>query len=77
MYARAAAINLNNGTAAPGAYAYAGPLRVIGLPGAARAAVLGVAGRDRLYATWLPPAYTGALSPFAPILTYKAGGPTL
>ena len=75
MYARVAAVNANNGTAGAGAYAYAGPLRVLALPGAPRAAVLRVAGRGRLFASWLPPQYTGALNPFAPILAYKVPRP--
>jgi hypothetical protein len=75
IFVRIAAINANNDTAGAGAYAYAGPQRVIALPGAPRPALLRVDSRARLYVSWLPPQYTGALNPAAPILTYKVAPP--
>jgi hypothetical protein len=70
-FIRVSASNSNNATSGNGRPGFAAVTRVISLPGAPRAGTLRSDTRNKIFATWFPPQFTGALNPAAEIVAYK------
>jgi len=70
-YVRVQAANRKGGLQGYGRPAYGTPVRALSLPSEPRPAVLRSDSTNRVYASWLPPQFTGALNPPPPILRYK------
>ena len=70
-YVKVEAANAKGGLKGYGRPAYGEPVRAISLPSPPRPAVLRSDTTNRLYLSWLPPQFTGALNPPPPVERYK------
>ena len=70
-YVRVQAANTKGGLQGYGRPAYGEPVRALSLPSEPRPAVLRSDSTNRVFISWLPPQFTGALNPPPPILSYK------
>ena len=73
LYVRVAAVGNRSDAAGAGrgAYEYAGPIRALSVPGAGRPAAIRAFAANRIYVSWFPPEFTGAVLPAAPLVGYR------